>query len=122
MLYISYLNKAWPASPQRTFGFRRSEILAALANQGYDDTSTLTDTIDVSYRIIGRPGVFTVSVPYEDNWNAIAFFQIGLQANAIELIYEGAGSLQETPTQLLVPAASNTAPRLIPQPGQPIPV
>lgn len=98
------------------------EIIAALPNQGYDDADTLTDTVDVSYRIIGRPGVFTVSVPYEDNWNAIAFFRVGLQANAIELIYEGADSLQQTPTQLLVPAVSDTAPRLIPQPGQPIPV
>ena len=98
------------------------EIMAAMPNQGYDGTDTLTDTVDVSYRIIGRPGVFTVSVPYELNWNAIAFFQIGLQANAIELIYEGAGSLAETPQVLLVPPPSDTTPRLIPVPGQPIPV
>jgi hypothetical protein len=98
------------------------EILAALPNQGYDSADTLTDTIEISYRIIGRPGVYTVSVPYEDNWNAIAFFQIGLQSNAIELIYEGAASLNEAPTQLLVPPPPDTAPQLIPQPGQPIPV
>jgi hypothetical protein len=98
------------------------EILAALPNQGYDDSSTLTDTVDVSYRIIGRPGVFTVSVPYEDNWSAIAFFQVGLQANAIELIYEGAASLAEPPTQLLVPPPSDLPPELLPSPGHPIPV
>ena len=98
------------------------EIMAALPNQGYDGTSTLVDTVDVSYRIVGRPGVYTVTVPYETNWNAIAFFQIGLQANAIELIYEGAGSLAETPTVFLVqpPAAAPAA--LIPGPGQLIPV
>ncbi len=98
------------------------EIMAALPNQGYDDTGALVDTVDVSYRIIGRPGVFTVSVPYDVNWSAIAFFYVGLQANTIELIYEGAGSLNETPTVLLVQPPSNVPPELIPQPGQPVPV
>jgi hypothetical protein len=98
------------------------EILAALPNQGYGDSDALEDTVDVSYRIIGRPGVFTVSVPYEDNWSAIAFFQVGLQANAIELIYEGAASLAEPPTQLLVPPPSDLPPELLPSPGHPIPV
>ncbi len=98
------------------------EIMAALPNQGYDDAGALVDTVDVSYRIIGRPGVFTVSVPYEVNWSAIAFFYVGLQANTIELIYEGAPSLAEPPTQLLVPPPSNLPPELIPRPGQPIPV
>lgn len=98
------------------------EIMAALPNQGYDDTGALVDTVDVSYRIIGRPGVFTVSVPYDPNWSAIAFFYVGLQANTIELIYEGASSLNETPTVLLAPPPSSVPPTRIPQPGQPIPV
>ncbi len=98
------------------------EIMAALPNQGYDGGGALVDTVDVSYRIIGRPGVFTVSVPYDKNWGAIAFFYVGLQANTIELIYEGAASLGETPTQLLVPTPSSLPPELIPRPGQPVPV
>lgn len=98
------------------------EIVAALPNQGYDDKGELTDTVDVSYRIIGRPGVYTVSVPYAVNWQAIAFFQVGLQANAIELIYEGAASLAEVPTAFLVQPPSDIPPRLNPTPGQPIPV
>ena len=98
------------------------EIVAALPNQGYDDKGELTDTVDVSYRIIGRPGVYTVSVPYAVNWQAIAFFQVGLQANAIELIYEGASSLAEVPTAFLVQPPSDIPPRLNPTPGQPIAV
>jgi hypothetical protein len=98
------------------------EIMAAMPNQGYDDTGALIDTMDVSYRIIGRPGVFTVTVPYALNWNAIAFFQIGLQANTIELIYEGAGSLNETPTVFLTQPPPTSPPVLIPVPGTLTPV
>lgn len=98
------------------------EVMGAMPNQGYDDTGTLIDTMDVSYRIIGRPGVFTVSVPYALNWNAIAFFQIGLQANTIELIYEGAASLADVPAVFLVQPASDVPPELIPVPGSPVPV
>lgn len=110
------------------------EILAALPNQAYDSTDTLIDTVDISYRIIGRPGVYTVSVPYAINWNAIAFFQVGLQANTIELIYEGADSLNQTPTVFLTstpvpPSTSNTyyewqtidgVRQLVPVQGEPI--
>lgn len=98
------------------------EVLAAITNEDYAVDGTLTDTVHVTYRIIGRPGTFTVSVPLADNWNAIAFFYIGLQANTIELIYEGASSLNETPTQYLAPVPSDLPPELIPQPGKPIPV
>ena len=98
------------------------EILAAITNEDYDTDGSLVDSVHVTYRIIGRPGTFTVSVPFADNWNAIAFFYIGLQANTIELIYEGAASLAETPTQYLVPTPSDLPPILIPQPGHPIPV
>lgn len=111
------------------------EILTALPNQEYDETGALIDTIDLSYRIIGRPGVFVVSVPYVQNWSAIAFFQVGLQANTIELIYEGADSLNETPTVYLTttpvpPSTSNTyyewqtidgVRQLVPVQGEPIP-
>lgn len=98
------------------------EVMTAMPNQGYDDTGALIDTMDVSYRIIGRPGVFTVSVPYALNWNAIAFFQIGLQANTIELIYEGAASLADVPAVFLVQPASDVPPELIPVPGAPVPM
>ncbi len=98
------------------------EVMAAMPNQGYDDAGELMDTMDVTYRIIGRPGVFTVSVPYALNWNAIAFFQIGLQANTIELIYEGAGSLAEVPAVFLTQPPSSNPPVLIPIPGVLTPV
>lgn len=98
------------------------EILAALPNQGFAGDGTLLDTVDVSYRIIGRPGVYTVSVPAAINWQAIAFFEVGLQANAIELIYEEAASLDETPQVFLVPPPSSDATIPRPQPGQAVPV
>ncbi len=98
------------------------EILAALPNQGYDDAGALVDTIDLSYRIKNRPGVFTVSVPNEINWTAIAFFQVGLQANAIELIYEGAPSLAETPTVNLVPPTSSITTPFVPRNSGPVPI
>lgn len=96
------------------------EVMAAMPNQGYDTSDALIDTMDVSYRIIGRPGVFTVTVPYTLNWNAIAFFYIGLQANTIELIYEGTSSLADTPTVYLTTPPSTTPPAPIPVPGSPI--
>src|SRR5579859_2352091 len=98
------------------------EVMAAMPNQGYDESDALADTVDISYRIIGRPGLYTVSVPYLIDWQAIAFYQIGLQANAIELIYEGAASLADTPTVNLVPAPPTGEPLPRPLPGQAVPV
>lgn len=82
------------------------QVLGAVANEDYDANGALIDTIQISYSIIGRPGVFNVSVPYAFNWQAIAFFYIGLQANTIELIYEGASSLAETPSVYLTETAT----------------
>lgn len=111
------------------------EILAALPNEDADENGNPVDTVQVTYRIIGRPGSYTVSVPFADNWNAIAFFQIGLQANTIELIYEGASSLNDVPTVYLTetpttPTVTNTyykwqtidgVHQLVPVVGEPIP-
>lgn len=97
------------------------EILSALPNEEYDPSGALADTVQISYAIVGRPGVFTVSVPYANNWTAIAFFRIGEDAQNVELIYEGASDNQQVPTQLLVPTSSGP-PTLIPQPGTATPV
>lgn len=100
--------------------FEGIRIVGALLNSDYDDAGNLYDTVDVQWEIIGRPGVFTSSVPFALNWVAIAFFHIGLKANTVELIYEGAASLAEVPTQLLVQPPPSNPPQLIPRPGQPI--
>lgn len=93
------------------------EVMSAIANQAYDSTGTLTDTIDVSYRIIGRPGVFVCSVPFYINWQAVAFFQLGLQAYEIEQIYEGKANAQDPPDSILF-HQSTVPPTPIPRPGQ----
>lgn len=100
--------------------FEGINIVGALLNSEYDAAGTLYDTVDVQWEIIGRPGVFTTSVPFALNWTAIAFFYIGLEANTVELIYEGADSLAQTPTVFLAQQAPTTAPTPIPRPGQPI--
>lgn len=97
------------------------EVVSALPNEGYDVRGVLGDTIDISFRIIGRPGLLTVSVPYTINWNAVAFFAIGEKAQQVELIYEGATDGTQVPTVLLVPAP-NEAVTLIPLPGETTPL
>ncbi len=95
-------------------------IVGGMLNSDYDPAGTLYDTVDIQWEIIGRPGVFTTSVPFALNWEAIAFFYIGADANKVELIYEGAESLAETPTVFLTQPPSSTPPIPIPRPGQPI--
>ncbi len=100
--------------------FEGIHIVGSLINSDYDANGTLYDTIDLQWEIVGRPGVFTTSVPFAINWQAIAFFYIGEDANKVELIYEGAASLAETPTVLLTQPPSSTPPTPIPRPGQPV--
>ncbi len=100
--------------------FEGINIVGSLINSDYDANGTQFDTIDLSWEIIGRPGVFTTSVPFALNWQAIAFFYIGQDANKVELIYEGASSLAETPTVLLTQPTSTVPPIPIPRPGQPV--
>lgn len=96
-------------------------VVGALPNSDYDSSGVLYDTIDVSFEIIGRPGTFTVSVPFAVNWQAIAFYYIGLKAQQVEQIFEGKASASDLPTQFLVPQLT-VAPTPIPTPGNPIPV
>ena len=56
-------------------------------------------------------------MPYYANWNAIAFFQVGMHAYTIEQIYEGKASKDDPPTLLLAPEFT-TEPTPIPLPGQ----
>ncbi len=100
--------------------FEGINIVGAMLNSDYDSAGTLYDTVDVQWEIIGRPGVFTTSVPFAQNWQAIAFFYIGEDANKVELIYEEASSLAEVPTVFLVQPPSSQPPIPIPRPGQPI--
>lgn len=93
------------------------EILSAVQNQGYDTDGALVDTVDVSFRIFGRPGAYTVSVPFYANWAAIAFFRVGVKAQQVEQIYEGLADSGQATTQLLVPPPPSP-PTPVPRPGQ----
>ena len=97
------------------------ELLAALPNQEYDTADALVDTIQITCRITGRPGTFSVSVPYDFHWQALAFVAIGQKARVIELIYEGAATMQDVPTVYLVPDESNVGNPFVP-PGSVAPV
>jgi hypothetical protein len=91
------------------------EILGALPNEQYDDSGDLAEVMDVTFRIRGRPGQFQVHPPFEENWQAVAFFRIGMKAAVVNAIYDGIGSLADLPTD---PATGDP----IPFPGSPIPV
>lgn len=90
------------------------EILSALLNQDYDAAGTLSDVVDVGFRLRGRPGVFSVHPPFEENWIAIAFFRIGLKQAMVEGIYQGLASAAELPAGPIGPP--------IPMPGTAVPV
>lgn len=92
------------------------DIVSALPNEAFDQAGVEGDTVDVQFQIVGRPGVFTTTVPYAVNWNAIAFFYIGEKAQLIEQIYEGKTDSSQLPTDILVPQITQN-PTPIPQPG-----
>lgn len=96
-------------------------IVGGLLNSDYDAAENLYDTIDVQFEIIGRPGVYTVSVPFAENWIAIANYYIGLKAQMVEQIFEGKADESQLPDLLLVPVLT-TSPTPIPLPGNPLPV
>jgi hypothetical protein len=78
--------------------YEQVEVMSVLLNQEYDDTGTLVDVVDVGWRIRGRPGIFQVHPAYESNWQAIAFFQIGIKHALVEGIYAGLASTADLPT------------------------
>ena len=91
------------------------ELLAALPNQEYDSADTLVDTIQITFRITGRPGSIMVSVPYDFHWQALAFVAIGQKARIVELIYEGADNMEAVPTVYLVPNESSAGNPFVPR-------
>lgn len=91
------------------------EILAALLNEDYDADGTLQDTVDVTFRIIGRPGQFQVHPYFTIDWQAQAFFLIGIKHAIVEAIYDELPNLQALPS-------GPTGGATIPQPGTATPV
>ncbi len=89
-------------------------LLGANLNQDVADDGTLIDVVDVYFSLPGRPGFLTSRVPFESNWQAIAFYYIGVKQALVEGIYEGLASKAELPPGPIGPP--------IPQPGQAVPV
>lgn len=74
------------------------EIVAVLLNEDYDEQGALYDVVDVSFRIRGRGGMFTVHPPFDVNWQAQAFVAIGRKHATVEGIYQGLASKDELPS------------------------
>lgn len=64
-------------------------ILSALPNQDVAPDGTLADVIDVSWRVKGLPGQFTVKVPNVQGWDATAVGYITQQYLTVMAIYAG---------------------------------
>lgn len=87
------------------------EILGALPNQDVDESGALIDVVDVYWSLPGRPGFFTSRVGFDLNWQAQAFFWIGVKQALVRGIYAGLASKAD------LPAGPVGAP--VPQPGVP---
>jgi hypothetical protein len=98
--------------------FENVEVVAALLNEEYDDAGLLTDTVDVTFRIIGRPGLFQVHPLYTVDWIAQAFVLIGLKHAEVEGIYQGL----DAPAIIPQPTTPGGAPAPAPLPGPGVPV
>lgn len=68
------------------------EVLSAVPNEMYDQADTLIDSMDVSFSLNGLPGVFTVTVPYDALWAAIAVSKIYYKSLILRAIFAGASS------------------------------
>ena len=70
--------------------FVEVDVLAALPNQFIDAAGTLTDSMDVTWQLVGKPGTFTSSVLFESYWPDLAIAAILRDAELVKLIYAGA--------------------------------
>lgn len=101
--------------------FENVSIEAVLLDQDYDAGGVLTDVVDVTFRIIGRPGMFQVHPEYAINWQAQAFVLIGLKHAIVEGIYQGLSEPAIIP-QPVTPGGTPVPPTPVPSPGVAVPV
>lgn len=64
-------------------------IIAALPNQDIAPDGALAEIVDVSWRVKGLPGQFTVQVPNVQGWDATAVGYITQQYLTVMAIYAG---------------------------------
>src|SRR5438067_1993131 len=63
-------------------------LQGALYNQDVNEDGSLDDVIDLYWTLPGRPGFFTSRVGADVNWQAQAFFQIGVKQALVRGIYD----------------------------------
>lgn len=101
--------------------FEDVTIVSCLLNEDYDETGLLTDVVDVTFTIDGRPGMFQVHPPFTVNWQSLAFVQIGLKHATVEGIYQGLDTPAVIP-QPVTPGGAPAPPQPIVGPGVAVPV
>ena len=75
--------------------YEQVEIVGARPDQQYWSDGNLHEVVDVSFRIIGRPGVFEVFPEYLPDWVDRAEARIAFRRDEINAIYEGFSSVDE---------------------------
>lgn len=94
-------------------------LLSSSLNQQIGADNVVTDTVEIYWSLYGRPGVFTTRVPWDINWLAQAYFDIGLKAAFVQRIYDGWTDRNTPPPGVTLPPPTQpTTPR--PVPGQPV--
>jgi hypothetical protein len=72
-------------------------LLGVSLNQDVAADGSLDDVVEVYWSIPSRPGSFTTSVPFAANWQAIAFYWIGVEQAIVNGIYDGLASKADLP-------------------------
>lgn len=101
-------------------GFEGVRVISALLNEDYDSGGVLTEVVDVTFTIDGRPGMYQVHPEYAQNWQALAFVEIGLKHATIEGIFQGLDEPAVIP-QPVTPGGTPAPPAPIPTPGVAVP-
>lgn len=73
-------------------------LQGALYNQDVNEDGSLRDVIDLYWILPGRPGFFTSRVGADENWQAQAFFQIGVKQALVRGIYDELASKDDLPS------------------------
>lgn len=89
--------------------FATVDVLAALPDQVVDASGGDVETVAVTWQLVGKPGTFTSNVDFEDFWPELAIAAILYEAQVVQAIYDGKGSLADVFTP--------EPPRPIPPPG-----
>lgn len=70
------------------------EVVGARPDEQHWSDGNLHEVVDVTFRIFGRPGLFTVYPEYLPDWVARAEARIAFRRDQINAIYEGLDGVQ----------------------------